>query len=39
MTLLRGKLIAERGRLLGSVGDGRLLPRRIDQAVLRRPVC
>jgi dihydropyrimidinase len=39
MTLLRGKVIAERGKLLGSPADGRLLSRRIDPAVLRRPAC
>jgi dihydropyrimidinase len=38
-TLLRGRVIAERGRLLGDGGEGRLVPRRIDPAVLRRPVC
>ena len=39
MTLLRGKVIAERGTLLGSPADGRLLTRRIDAAVLHRPAC
>ncbi len=39
MTLLRGKVIAERGRITGSTGDGRFLTRRIDPAVLRRPAC
>jgi hypothetical protein len=39
MTLLRGKVIAERGRLLGSPSDGRWVARRIDPAVLRRPAC
>ena len=38
-TLLRGKVIADRGEVLGEAGDGRLVPRRIDPAVLRRPVC
>jgi dihydropyrimidinase len=38
-TLLRGRVIADHGRLLGAPGDGRLVPRRIDPAVLRRPVC
>jgi dihydropyrimidinase len=38
-TLLRGKVIADRGQVLGDVGDGRLVPRRIDPAVLRHPVC
>jgi len=39
MTLLRGKVIAERGKLLGSTADGRLVSRRIDPAVLHRPAC
>jgi dihydropyrimidinase len=39
MTLLRGRVIAERGRLLGSASDGRLLTRKIDPVVLRRPAC
>ena len=38
-TLLRGKVIADRGRLLGQPGDGQLVPRRIDPVVLRRPAC
>ena len=38
-TILRGKVIVEGGRLVGSPGDGRLVPRRIDPAVLRRPAC
>ncbi|HKX01670.1 MAG TPA: amidohydrolase family protein, partial [Methylomirabilota bacterium] len=39
MTLLRGKVIAERGRLLGNPSDGQWVSRRIDPAVLRRPAC
>jgi len=39
MTVLRGKVIVEGGRLLGEPGDGRLVPRRIDPVVLRRPAC
>ena len=39
MTLLRGKVIAERGKLVGSTSDGRLLTRRIDPAILHRPAC
>ena len=38
-TLLRGKVIVEHGKLLGSTGDGRLVKRRIDPVVLQRPVC
>jgi dihydropyrimidinase len=38
-TLLRGRVIVDRGKLLGSTSDGRLLARKIDGAVLRRPVC
>jgi hypothetical protein len=29
----------EGGRLLGRQGDGRLVPRKFDPAVLARPVC
>ena len=38
-TLLRGRIIADRGRLLGKAGDGQLVPRRIDPGILRRPAC
>jgi dihydropyrimidinase len=38
-TLLRGRVIVDRGRLLGTTGDGRLLARTIDGAILRRPAC
>ena len=37
LTILRGKVIAESGKLLGSTSDGRLLTRKIDNAVLARP--
>src|SRR5262245_23429176 len=39
MTLLRGSLIAEHGKLLGTTSDGRLLTRKIDPVVLHRPAC
>lgn len=39
MTLLRGKVIADGGRLLGRAGDGQLVSRRIDPGILRRPAC
>ena len=39
MTLLRGKVVAERGTLCGSPTDGRLLQRKIDPAILSRPSC
>jgi dihydropyrimidinase len=38
-TILRGKVIADAGRLLGVTGDGRLAPRKIDGTLLQRPVC
>ena len=38
-TLLRGKVMVEEGRLVGSPSDGRLLPRRVDAEVTKRPVC
>src|SRR5256884_6875908 len=37
MTLLRGKVIVENGRLVGSSSDGRWLPRRIASGVLGGP--
>ncbi len=36
-TILRGRVIVDKGRLLGNLGDGQLVPRRIDPLVLRRP--
>ena len=38
-TILRGKVIADHGTLLGHLGDGCFVPRKIDPAVLRRPEC
>jgi dihydropyrimidinase len=38
-TVLRGKVIVQDGALAGSPGDGRLVARKIDPAVLRRPAC
>jgi len=35
--LLRGKVMVDNGRLLGSPTDGQLIPRKIDPLVLRRP--
>lgn len=39
LTMLRGRVIAEAGRLLGTTADGRALSRKIDRAVLERPSC
>jgi dihydropyrimidinase len=40
MTLLRGKVIADNGKLLGTQTDGRLLTgRRIEASILSRPAC
>src|SRR6202008_2803690 len=39
LTILRGRVIAERGKLLGSTSDGQLLLRKLDPQVLQRPVC
>jgi dihydropyrimidinase len=36
-TILRGQVIVENGRLAGKLGDGRLVARKIDPVVLRRP--
>lgn len=38
-TILRGKLITEDGKLLGQLGDGRPVMRKIDPVILRRPAC
>ena len=38
-TILRGNVIADGGRLLGSTRDGRLASRKIDGTLLGRPVC
>ena len=38
-TLLRGKVMVEEGRLLGSPSDGKLLPRSVDPEITKRPVC
>ena len=38
MTILRGKVIVEDGRLLGSSSDGKWLPRRVSPGVLAQPV-
>jgi len=37
MTILRGKVISEKGELRGKMGDGQLIPRKIDPVMLRRP--
>ena len=36
-TILRGKVIVENGRLVWQLGDWRLIPRKIDPAILNRP--
>jgi len=38
MTILRGKVIVENGKLVGSTSDGRWLKRRVSGDVLARPV-
>ena len=37
LTILRGKVVVEDGRYLGSLGDGAWLPRRIDREMLSGP--
>jgi dihydropyrimidinase len=39
ITVLRGRVLADHGRLSGDAPAGRLVPRKIDAAVLGRPVC
>jgi dihydropyrimidinase len=36
-TILRGKVIVDKGQLFGDLNDGQLVARRIDPRVLRRP--
>ena len=36
-TMLRGKIMVEGGQLIGKLGDGQLIPRKIDPTVLNRP--
>ena len=38
-TLLRGKVVVEKGQLLGAPGDGVFLKRSISAAVTSRPAC
>lgn len=38
LTMLRGKVIVEDGKLLGSSSDGKWLPRRVAPSVLAQPV-
>jgi dihydropyrimidinase len=39
VTVLRGRVIVRDGQLLGRVGEGEFIPRRIDPTVLRAPAC
>jgi len=38
-TILRGRVIADQGRLLGKPGDGEFVSRKISNAMLSRPAC
>ena len=38
LTMLRGKIIVEDGKLLGSSSDGKWLPRRVAPSILAQPV-
>ena len=38
-TILRGKVMVEDGQLVGGPSDGRLVARKVDPEVTRRPVC
>jgi dihydropyrimidinase len=38
-TILRGRVIADRGQLHGKPGDGQFVSRKIDNKVLSRPAC
>ncbi|HEX2941811.1 MAG TPA: dihydropyrimidinase, partial [Rhodopila sp.] len=37
MTVQRGKVVVEDGKLLADTNDGQFLPRRIDDAIRSRP--
>jgi dihydropyrimidinase len=37
MTILRGKIVVDDGRLAGALGDGQFLPRKIPEAIRTRP--
>ena len=37
MTVLCGKVIVENGKMLGQLGEGKPVPRKIDPLILRRP--
>ena len=37
LTMLRGKMVVENGRFLGSLSDGRWLPRKVAEEIVRRP--
>jgi dihydropyrimidinase len=37
MTILRGDVIVEDGKMAGKLGQGKLVPRKIDPVILRRP--
>jgi dihydropyrimidinase len=39
LTMLRGKVVVEGGRMLGTQGAGQLIPRQIDSVMLTRPMC
>jgi dihydropyrimidinase len=39
MTILRGQVIVEDGKLAGSSSDGRWLQRKVAPSVLARPAC
>ncbi len=38
-TILRGKVVVDDGRFVGSLGDGQFIPRKIGSDVLNRPAC
>ena len=39
VTILRGKVIVEEGKLMGALSDGKFVERKIAQEVLDRPAC
>ena len=38
-TILRGKVMVENGQFFGTLGDGKLIPRKVGSDILNRPLC
>ena len=38
-TILRGKVVVDKGQFSGNLGDGQLIPRKIEPDILNRAAC